>query len=160
MTEIALGWAMALVYVVLTAIAIRVARTRSPANTAVVTGLFVYLFSAFIFALTAGPLSFWSFSIAYGFGAVCFLMVFGAVYKSISLRILLLLLKSPGRCASASTLLREYVRQDSFERRIKVAVDSGLAQRQDGRLALRRKGRRLALAVDMLQRFFAIRHSG
>lgn len=160
MTEIALGWAVALAYVVLTGIAIRIAKTRSPASTAIVTGLCVYLFSACIFALSAGPLSFWSFSIAYGFGAVCFLMVFGAVYKSISLRILLHLLNSPGRCASASTLMGDYVRQDSFERRIEVAVDSGLAKRQDGRIALRQKGRRLALAADILQRFFAIRHSG
>ena len=84
-------------------------------------------------------------------------MGFGAVYKSISLRILLRLLERPGHAEDYAAVLARYVTDESFESRLKVMEAYGFAQFTPGGYALTEKGRRLAQTIDWLQRLFAIK---
>ena len=89
-----------------------------------------------------------------------FLMAFGALYKSISLRILLDLLDRPGHAGLYSAILARYVAAESFENRLTVMQENGFAVPTPAGYALTDKGRRLAGLVGVLHRLFAIERSG
>ena len=91
---------------------------------------------------------------------ICFLMVFGAVYKSISLRILAELCMRPGRRDDYQAILGRYVHSESFKGRVRILIADGLATDDGDGLMLTRKGRRIAGAVAALQRLFRIERSG
>ncbi len=103
---------------------------------------------------------FWPLSASYWFLALCFLMAFGAIYKSISLRILLDLLDRPNRSDSYKAVLERYVEQESYHDRLAILLAHGLATREPGGFRLTRKGRRTAAAIHAVQRFFKIERSG
>jgi hypothetical protein len=98
-------------------------------------------------------------------GVACFLimshlMVFGAVYKSISLHILLDLARAPSRRLSAEELFSRYIEQESFEARIQLMIAQGLAVHSRDGIALSPKGYRLAVAARFIQRLYGIERSG
>jgi hypothetical protein len=99
-------------------------------------------------------------SIVFWFTALLFLMAFGALYKSISLRILLDLLDRPGQAGLYSAILGRYVAAESFESRLAVMQENGFAVLTPAGYALTDKGRRLARLVGALHRLFAIERSG
>lgn len=160
MTEILWGWAGTILHILLTALAIRLLDRKSPAALAILCGLAAYTLLTAVVILAIDRPAFWAYTISFGFGSICFLMVFGAVYKSISLRVLLDLLQAPGRSLETARLMQEYVRKDSFERRIDVMVENGFARSENGSLVLLPKGRRIASSVQAVQNLFAITRSG
>ncbi len=91
---------------------------------------------------------------------LCFLMAFGGIYKSISLRILLDLLNRPNRCDRYETILNRYVERESYQGRLRILIGDGLATRVPAGFQLTRKGRRIAAAAHALQRLFKIGTSG
>lgn len=103
---------------------------------------------------------FWPLSASYWFLTLCFAMAFGAIYKSISLRILLDLLHRPGRSDTHEAILKRYVQQESYHERVRILVANGMATRERTGFQLTRKGRRLAAAVHTVQMFFRIERSG
>jgi hypothetical protein len=76
------------------------------------------------------------------------------------LRILLDLLDRPGNAGLYSAILARYVVAESFESRLIVMQENGLAVLTPAGYALTDKGRRLARAVAALHRLFAIERSG
>src|SRR5205823_13309236 len=105
-------------------------------------------------------LHFWALSAAYWFLVLSFLMVFGAIYKSISLRILLDLLERPQHRDSYEAILDRYVVHESYRDRTRILIAHGLATFGDPGLHLTRRGQRIAVGVSQLQRFFKIKESG
>jgi hypothetical protein len=105
-------------------------------------------------------LAFWPFSATYGFLTLCVLMLFGALYKSVSLRMLGDLSKTAGHALPEQELLARYIEEDSFGRRVAILLEQGHAERTAEGLALSSKGRRIAAAIHRLQQAFAIRASG
>jgi len=103
---------------------------------------------------------FWPLFASYSLLSLTFLLAFGAVYKSISLRILGDLLQRPGRSDDYQGILARYIEEESYRARLSLLLSEGLATREDARLRLTPRGWRLANAVSTLQRFFAIRSSG
>lgn len=103
---------------------------------------------------------FWPLSASYWFLTLCFLMVFGAIYKSISLRILLDLSQRPQRADRYDAILSRYIEGESFQDRLRVMLAAGLATRGSRGLQLTTKGRRLAAAVSRLQTLYKIERSG
>lgn len=158
--DILFGWAGAGALIVFIALAVRLNRRRSPAALAVLGALVLYPATVAVAWALANGYSFWAISIAYWFAAIVVLMVFGAVYKSVSLRMMLHLLQSPARTTDTGTLIRDYIQDDSFERRLMVAEENGFAERTPSGFVLRAKGRRLAAIVNGVQRAFAIETSG
>ena len=111
-------------------------------------------------AVVGRNVNFWVVSIVFWFPTLAFLMGFGAVYKSISLRILLDLLLRPGHAEAYSAILARYVAAESFESRLDVMLKNDFAVLTSAGYSLTDKGRRLAGMVSTLQRLFAIQRSG
>lgn len=107
-----------------------------------------------------GKISFWHFSALYSAFVLSFLMAFGAVYKSISLRLLLDLYDAPQHTNAYDDVLDRLVRQDSFEARIEVMKRSGFVRLDNDLLVLEDKGLRMARAIHSIQTLFGIEKSG
>jgi hypothetical protein len=154
-----LAGAGALLWLAAVLVLLRVMR-RSPAVIVVGTAALVYL--ALLVASLALPMwvAFWSFSAAYGFLTLSLLMVFGALYKSVSLRILGDLSEVAGLTLPEKELLARYIEEESFDRRVAILLEQGYAERAADGLRLSNKGRRIAAAIRLLQRAFTIRASG
>jgi hypothetical protein len=133
---------------------------RSPALIVIAAAALVYV--ALLVAAAAMPVrvAFWPLSAAYGFVTLCLLMVFGALYKSVSLRMLGDLSKVAGHAMPEQELLARYIEEDSFGRRVAILLEQGHAERTADGLRLSPKGRRIASFIHLLQRAFAIRASG
>lgn len=146
-------------YLMLVLVALRTFNA-APAVIAIISAFAAYLAMVAVVAVTYPPFRFWPSSVTYWFLVICFLMVFGAIYKSISLRILAELVVCPGRQEIYEIILGRYVKSESFRDRVQILVVDGLANKKDGKLMLTPKGRRIAGAVVMLQRLFRIERSG
>jgi hypothetical protein len=148
------------VYLAAVAIVLRLPWAFSPARAVIGVALLAYaavLAAAAVFGRNA---NFWTVSIVFWFATLLFLMAFGALYKSVSLRILLDLLDRPGHTGLYSAILGRYVAAESFESRLAVMQENGFAVRTPAGYALTDKGRRLAGLVGALHRLFAIKRSG
>jgi len=159
MFEVVLGFAAGLAHVGSVALILRCA-TASPAALATVSSLVAYLVLPALVYMLEIRASFWALSVSYWFVAVSFLMVFGAVYKSISLRMVLDLHERPGRSAPEAAIKAGYVEADGFESRLGVIVESGFAKKAAEGYLLLPKGRRVARLAAALQQAFAIERSG
>lgn len=146
-------------YLALVLVALRLSNA-APAVIVIVSAFAAYLGMAAAVAAASPPFRFWPSSAVYWFLAICFLMVFGAVYKSISLRILAELCMRPGRREDYQAILGRYVHRESFQGRVRILVADGLATDDGGGLVLTQKGRRIAGAVAALQWLFRIERSG
>ena len=133
---------------------------RSPAAIALGCGALVYLAVLAISLACRVRVAFWDFSAAYGFIILCLLMAFGALYKSVSLRILGDLSKIPEHAMSERELFVRYIEEESFARRVGILLERDLAERSGGALKLSTKGRRIAACIQLLQRTFTICASG
>ena len=131
---------------------------KGPAVTATSVG--IYLAMVGTVAGLGRRVLFWPLSASYWFLAFCFLMAFGAIYKSISLRILLDLLDRPNRSESYEAILERYVQHESYQDRLGILVADGLATREHAAFQLTRKGRRIAATAHAVQRLFKIERSG
>lgn len=134
--------------------------SASPAAVVILASLALYSATLAAALFLGCTVAFWLYSAAYWCPSLIFLMIFGAVYKSISLRILLDLLGRPDRSDAYDAVLQRYVSEESFERRLIVMLEAGLAVRNAGCLGLTEKGRRIAFIVAGLQAAFAIEASG
>lgn len=147
-------------YMVLVLLALRISAATPPAVTVILAAFAAYLGMAAAAVMIAPPFLFWPSSVAYWFLAICFLMVFGAIYKSISLRILAELSVRPGRREDYRAILDRYVHRESFQGRVRILAADGLAVNDGSGLVLTRKGRRIASVVAAIQRWFRIERSG
>ena len=134
--------------------------SASPAAVVTLAALAMYPATLAVTLLLGRTVAFWPFSAAYWFLSLVFLMVFGAVYKSISLRILLDLLERPGRSDNYAGVMQRYVNEESFKRRLLVMLDAGLTARDADGFQLTEKGRRISSVVRRVQAVFAIETSG
>jgi hypothetical protein len=156
----AFGFATFVAYLGGVMVLLRMPLTAGPAAIVVLAALAVYPLGLALSLLGADKLQFWDFSAVYWFFALLFLMTFGAIYKSISLRLLLDLLGRPGRADSYAAMLARYVHEESYEHRLSVIIDNKYAVRSLRGFELTDKGRRLASRVRRVQQIFAIRQSG
>src|SRR5262245_14626887 len=151
-----LGVAGFAAYVAVALVLLRVSRRTSPALLVTTTGLAVYGMVLVAVAVPGRAVLFWPVSAAYWFFTLIFLMAFGAIYKSISLRILLDLFHQPGRADRYDTILNRYVQQESYHHRLHLLIQGELARRGPAGCEVTPKGRRLAAIVEALQGVFKI----
>jgi hypothetical protein len=147
-------------YVVLVPLVLRLLPGRSPALLAVGSAPIVFCVAMLLVAGSGQRVQFWPYSAAYWFATGSFLMVFGALYKSVSLRLLGYLLDQPGRSMNYDEVMRKYVEDETFARRIVVMQEAGLALSIPGGYTLTERGRTLALALRGLHGWFRIERSG
>ncbi len=88
-------------------------------------------------------------------------MIFGAVYKSISLRMMLHLLQQPNKTDGYQVILADCIKNQSYAQRLEILLDKQMIVEQlDGTYHLTQKGRSIASKIHSLQQFFAIQESG
>lgn len=154
-----LGGVGVLLWLAVALVLLRVSK-RSPALIVIASAALVYVALLAASPAIPQPLAFWPFSAAYGLLTLCLLMLFGALYKSVSLRMLGDLSKVAGHALPEQELLARYIEEDSFGRRVAILLEQGHAERTADGLKLSSKGRRVAAAIHRLQQAFAIRASG
>lgn len=158
--EFASGAAWFTLYASATFFAIRLSPNRSPTVLVVTLACLFALASVPAGALVSIEANYWRALVVFLFLTLCHLMIFGAVYKSISLRILLDLFLAPLGKLPADLVLSRYIEQESFAARIQVMITQDLASHSPRGITLTRKGRKLAAAVSLLQRLYSIQESG
>lgn len=149
-----------LVYVALLLVLLRALRNAEATFVVLGAALLVYPTSISVIVAMGYLVNFWVFSTSYWFLVLSFLMGFGAIYKSLSLRMLLTLLENPTHEHSAEAFRKEYIFGDSFNNRLQLIVDQGLAERIGDRLRLTSRGASWANRLIRLQRAFGIMRSG
>lgn len=111
-------------------------------------------------SLAADEFPVWPATAVIGFGAVANLFVFSAIYKSVSLRMLVFLSAQPGQLVKTETLV-ERVGRAAVAGRVALLRESGLVERlPDGRYRITERGQRLARQLSLVQRLFGIHRSG
>ncbi|MBI2770760.1 MAG: hypothetical protein HYX47_14130 [Burkholderiales bacterium] len=147
-------------YVLLVLAALRLAPRVEPALVAVAAAFVACIAALPALSVLAPGFNFWVYLVSYWFLATCFLMAFGAVYKSLSLRILADLLARPGRSDDYQDIFSRYLVEDSYQNRLSVIRDKGLVTVTGGSYELAEPGRRLARRVQKVQLWFGITRSG
>jgi len=158
--SIAHGFFCFLVYVAAICVVLRVYKNVEPAQAALVTAIIVFFVTATALLIAGGPINVLGFIISYGFFVLCFLMAFGALYKSISLRIMSDLSKTPSKTEVYDQVVARYIAAESYQSRLAVILKNGLAVRMKDRLALTPRGRSIALCIRSVQKAFGIQNSG
>jgi small-conductance mechanosensitive channel len=147
-------------YMGLILVLLRVARGVDATFTVLLSALFIYILTFVLILVVGYQMNFWVFSTSYWFLVLSFLMVFGAIYKSLSLRMLQTLLEEHNHRYSVEGLRDEYIFGESFSNRLQLIVKQDLAERVDGKLALTKRGAKWANFAVKLQRSFGIMRSG
>jgi hypothetical protein len=102
---------------------------------------------------------YWNATSIFSFGAMSYIFAFGAVYKSVSLEILLGIAERPGRAVPASEIVEHKV-PEILRGRTQILVDSGLVARAGLSFSVTAAGQALADRIMRLRRLFAIGDSG
>ncbi len=147
------------VYILVVLMLLRIS-SMSPAALVCISALVLYPLTLVIPLILGTSIEFFNFSAIYWFLTALFLLAFGAVYKSISLRILLDLLERPDRSENYEAILARYIFKDSFENRLEVMRKAGLAMLKESDIELTAKGRTIVAYIFLLQRIFAIEQTG
>lgn len=153
------GFAAFAAYFIATAALLRLGR-RSPA--AAVTGAALALYPIGLVGSLGvnGRVEFWTYSTTYWFLALSYLMAFGAIFKSVSLRLMLDVLEAPNGQARRADIFTRYIGDRSYHDRLDVARKNELARETPDGFLLTERGRTIARSVAIIQRLFSIRASG
>ena len=110
-------------------------------------------------ALLLAPFQYWDAASIFGFFVMAYVFAFGAVYKSVSLDILLGLVGRPERSAPLSAIVEQQV-PHLFQGRIDVLVDGGLVEPENSHFSSTAAGRSMAGRVGRLRHAFGIGDTG
>ncbi len=160
MSSVALGLGGFAVYVLAVVAWIWFDPRRSPVVIVVVAAAAIYGAILPLAAVVGPPTRFWPLTASYSFPTLVFLLLFGALYKSVSLRILVDLLRAPAHVATYASISRAYLEVESYHARLRILEIRGVAVRHGCRLDLTPRGRRIAAIVRRVQRVYAIEASG
>ena len=111
-------------------IARRAALSVPPVAILAIAAVVSHLVSVLLGAATLKQFQYWDAASVFGFGVMIYVFAFGAVYKSVSLELLLDLAQRPGRGVSLSDIIDRQV-PDIFRRRTEILVAGGLANASD-----------------------------
>ena len=106
-----------------------------------------------------GPIVYWPVAAVSGFGAVCWLFAFSAVYKSVSLRILTELANAPDHALPFDVITAEYV-LPQFRDRTDVLQTMGCAKLAGEAFTVTPKGEATAARIAAVQWVCGITNSG
>ena len=150
-------------FAVLAPIAQRLAR-RAGSSVSAVMILAIAAVSSHLASVALGIASvpqfqYWNAASIFSFGVMSYVFAFGAIYKSVSLEILLDIAGQPGREVPLSEIVEQRV-PDIFRGRTRILVDSGLVDRTGPSFSVTQTGQALAGRIARLRRVFAIGDSG
>jgi hypothetical protein len=110
-------------------------------------------------ATRVAQFQYWNAASTFAFGVMGYVFAFGAVYKSVSLEILLDVAQRPGHGAPHAEIVDRLV-PDIFRRRADILVDGGQVERIGVSFTITTKGRTSAGKLARIRRAFAVGDSG
>ena len=105
------------------------------------------------------PFMYWNATAVFCFGVMSYVYVFGAVYKSISLRILMDLTRRPARTIEFSDVSDRQI-PAIFNERTAILIEGGLVDADGDTFVPTPAGQRLAARIARVRRRFAIGDTG
>jgi hypothetical protein len=140
-----------------------VARVAKPGTSPIlilsISAIIAHLLSVVLGAALTQPFYYWDASSIFGFGVMMYVFAFGAVYKSVSLQILLELTRRPGGAVALSTITDSLV-SELICGRIEDLTDRGLVARDATSFAATDTGQTLASRIAWFRRQLAIGDTG
>ncbi|MHC2618462.1 hypothetical protein ACVIW2_000494 [Bradyrhizobium huanghuaihaiense] len=159
----AVGFIAAVAFAVLAPVLQFVARARAwslaPVIVLAITAVASHLLGVLLGILTVPQFRYWDAASIFGFGVMGYVFAFGAVYKSVSLDILLGLAERPERTAPLSDVVERQV-PALFRGRTGILMDGGLVEQVDSRFAVTAAGQIMAGRIGRLRRAFGIGDTG
>jgi len=137
----------------------RSASTVPPVMIIAIAAIISHLASVVLGIAYVPQFQYWNAASIFSFGVMSYIFAFGAVYKSVSLEILLDVAERPAREVPLSDIVERQI-PDIFRGRTNILVDSGLAERTDSVFVATAAGSRLAGRIARLRRTFAIGDTG
>lgn len=151
MTGLLVGVACFSLHAAVTLVWLRVGAGPAPVVRHAASALATHVAGVAGAAFLAGPFAYWPAAAVSGFLAVCWLFAFSAVYKSVSLRILTHLDRTPGHTLPLDVVTQEYVRPE-FAARAELLVQMGCAEEVAGEYAATAKGDDTARRIARVRR--------
>ncbi|MDE2331611.1 MAG: hypothetical protein KGK16_12630 [Bradyrhizobium sp.] len=109
--------------------------------------------------MTVEHFRYWNAASVFGFGVMLYVFAFGAVYKSVSLEILLDLAQRPEAAAPLAEIIQRKV-PEIFRGRTDILVSGGQVERADSRFVVTPSGCTTVSRIGALRRAFAIGDTG
>lgn len=160
-TSLNLGLLFFGVYTISIVIALRFTKKISPTLWVCSLALSVYFFALILIGILGVRIYFFPFSSFYWFLTLCLLMFFGAIYKSISLQMMLHLFNQPGKTDFYEVILERYIKDQSYINRIEILLSKKMIERQDNAsFSLTKKGNSFAKHLTIIQHALSIKESG
>ena len=151
MTGLLVGLFCFAVHAVVSLAWLRLPTGPSPVVRHALSSLGTHVLGVTLAVYLTGPFAYWPAAAVSGFLAVAWLFAFSAVYKSVSLRILAELDRTPGHALSLDAITVSYVRPE-FENRVKVLLTMGCAEEVAGAYGPTPKGEEAARRVEAVRR--------
>jgi hypothetical protein len=140
-------------------IAPRAGLSTPPAVLLAITAVITHGLSVALGAANVVQFQYWNAASIFGFGVMSYVFAFGAVYKSVSLEILLDVAQRPGHAAPLADIV-DRLAPDIFRRRAEILVDGGQVERTGSSFIVTVAGRALAGRLASIRRVFAVGDSG
>lgn len=137
----------------------RAGLSTPPAILLAFTAIIAHVISVALGAMSAAQFQYWNAASIFGFGVMGYVFAFGAVYKSVSLEILLDVAQRPGHAAPLADIVGRLA-PDIFRRRTNILVEGGQVERIGASFAVTTKGRAFAGKLARIRRAFAVGDSG
>jgi hypothetical protein len=161
MFDMSLSLLLFVIYLITIMLVLRLIKKISPAVLVCSSALLVYFSGLVLIDVFDYSVNFFTFSSLYWFLTLCLLMIFGAVYKSISLRMMLHLLNQPKKSDYYDAILKNYIKDQSYTNRIGILIEKKMiAPSEKNAFSLTKKGLFFARNLSLIQQFFSIKESG
>jgi len=159
----ACGLAGILLFAVLTPVMQAVARRANspiaPVAILALAAVVSHVASISLGVMTVRPFQYWNAASLFGFGVMLYVFAFGAVYKSVSLEILLDLAQRPGHTAALSDIVDRKM-AEIFRGRTEILVSGGQVERAGSGFVVTEAGSAMASRIAQARRAFAVGDSG
>ncbi|MDE2473149.1 MAG: hypothetical protein KGL35_31690 [Bradyrhizobium sp.] len=143
----------------LQAIARRAGSSVAPVALLAIAAVMSHMICVALGAFSLQHFQYWNTASIFAFGVMLYVFAFGAVYKSVSLEILLDLAQRPERATSVSDIVDRKV-PEIFRGRTDILVSGGQVERTGTRFAVTATGHATATRIAMLRDIFGIGDTG
>jgi hypothetical protein len=140
-------------------IAPRAGLSTPPAVLLAITAVIAHALSVALGAANVVQFQYWDAASIFGFGVMGYVLAFGAVYKSVSLEILLDLARRPELRAPLADIVERQV-PEIFRARTDILVKGGQVERTGSSFVITAPGLKLADRIARIRRAFAIGDTG
>lgn len=150
-----------MIYLLTIIISLRLFKNISPTIQVCSFPILIYCLGLTVIVILKVKILFFLFSSLYWFLTISLLMVFGAVYKSISLRMMLNLLKKPNKAELYEIVLKKDIENKSYLERVNILQKKNwIKPSKNQTFVLTERGRFFAKSIGLLQALFSIKESG